>query len=138
MSEDWVALTVAASELDRGGIELWNTTIAEHEYLNYSQRLILLEACRSKDRLDKLNEILRGDAETWMTLRDGTDEATLVIDAAASLTDKTQNTMAKLIATLRLPDASGQSKGNRAGRVQATGARGANGSSVRDRLRSVT
>jgi len=51
-----------------------------------ASRLLLEEACRSADRLERLDEILRGDVDAWMTLRlprgESDDELVLHIDSA--------------------------------------------------------
>ena len=64
-----------------------------------------MEACRAKDRLDKLDAILRGDVESWchVDLPDAGD-LTLVINSALREANTTANLMKQLLAALRLPD----------------------------------
>lgn len=112
-------------ELGSGGRELWVAISADHE-LDAVQKVQLLEACRAKDRLDKLDRILSGEADVWATLVHGTrtDDYELKIDAALSQANATANLMKQLLAALRLPDAqSGK-------RPQYRGARGAQAPSV--------
>lgn len=90
-----------------GGRSLWRAVVGEHD-LDATQLVQLEEACRAKDRLDKLDDLLRGDVDTW---------ARLVVDAASdgqvfelrltqALTqaNATANVMKQLLAALRLPD----------------------------------
>ena len=113
-------MTETPDSLDAGGRSLWEAITAEHQ-LDAGQLAQLLEACRAKDRLDRLDVVLRGDTDTWMRLthRLNTDDYELKIDAALSQANATANVMKQLLAALRLPDA----KTGR--RPQARNARGA-------------
>lgn len=105
--------------LGSGGRELW-LSITEHD-LDAAQLVLLLEACRTKDRLDKLDELLRCDTEVWATLvhRLRTDDYELKIDSALSEARQQANVLKQLLVSLRLPDeASGK-------KPQHRGARGA-------------
>lgn len=106
--------------LDKGGRALWRSIAADHD-LDVMQRVQLEEACRAKDRLDKLDLILRGDAETWATIthRTQTDDYELKIDDALTKANATANLMKQLLAAMRLPDAATGKK------PQYRGARGA-------------
>lgn len=112
--------------LGTGGARLWTDITAAHD-LDPAQRVQLLEACRAKDRLDKLDSLLRGDVETWarlvFKLNSGGDTYELVIDAALSRANDTANLLKQLLAALRLPDASGK-------RPQYRGPRGAQAPTV--------
>lgn len=92
--------------LGSGGRALWQAVTTEHD-LDAPQRVTLEEACRAKDRLDKLDEILRGDVDTWATLVHDlrTEDYELKVDAALSQANTTANLMKQLLAALRLPDA---------------------------------
>lgn len=106
--------------LGSGGRSLWKAITEAHE-LDATQLVQLEEACRAKDRLDRLDEVLRGDAEVWMSLAGDSDHMTcsLRIDAALGKANETANLMKQLLAALRLPDeATGK-------RPQYRGARGA-------------
>jgi hypothetical protein len=96
---------MAPDDLARGGRELWAAIDEAHE-LDATQRVQLLEACRAKDRLDKLDELLRGDADVWARLvhRVNSEDYELKIDAALSQANATANLMKQLLAALRLPD----------------------------------
>jgi hypothetical protein len=111
--------------LGPGGTSLWTAIDGEHD-LDAAQKVQLLEACRAKDRLDRLDQILRGDTTAWMRLTHNlrTEDYELRIDAALAQANATANQMKQLLAALRLPDpATGK-------RPQYRGARGAQKPSV--------
>lgn len=106
------------------GQALWKSVSDDHE-LDAVQFAQLTEACRQKDRLDKLDDLLRGEVDTWAEIatdREG-EPISLRIDSAVKLANETANTMKQLLAALRLPDAAGK-------RPQRRGARGAQSPSV--------
>lgn len=108
--------------LGSGGRALWRKITADHE-LDAAQQVQLEEACRAKDRLDKLDDLLRGDVDTWAKLVVDVDSGgnvfELRITQALPQANATANLMKQLLAALRLPDeASGK-------RPQHRGARGA-------------
>lgn len=116
----------APTGLDVGGRALWKSITDDHE-LDAAQLVQLTEACRAKDRLDKLDDLLRGDVDTWATLHldpnsDG-QVYELRITAALQRANDTANLLKQLLAALRLPDAAGK-------RPQRRGARGAQAPSV--------
>src|SRR5215467_7749080 len=67
-----------------------------------ASRLILLgEACRLADRLDKLDELLRGDIRTWAQLVDrGSGARVLLIDEAASEARSTAGALRMILGQL--------------------------------------
>ncbi|MFV2094838.1 hypothetical protein ACFHW1_05015 [Micromonospora sp. LOL_014] len=91
--------------LGTGGRALWRDIVRDHD-LDAPQRVQLHEACRAKDRLDKLDALLRGDVGSWARLTHDlrTEDYELRIDAALSAANNTANLMKQLIAALRLPD----------------------------------
>lgn len=95
----------APSTLGAGGRSLWNAIDSAHD-LNAVQRVQLEEACRAKDRLDRLDQILSGDMDVWAYLTHDlrTESYELKIDAALTQANATANLMKQLIAALRLPD----------------------------------
>ena len=92
--------------LSAGGRSLWRAITSEHD-LDAPQQVQLLEACRAKDRLDKLDELLRGDVDTWVEIEvDNEGEpVALTVDKALDKANTTANLMKQLLAALRLPDA---------------------------------
>lgn len=92
--------------LGSGGQRLWDAITTDHDDLTATQLVQLEEACRAKDRLDRLDLILGGDVDTWMAVMHNarTEDYELKIDAALSQANATANLMKQLIAALRLPD----------------------------------
>lgn len=107
-----------------GGSALWESITDAHPDLDAVQLVQLTEACRMKDRLDKLDELLRGDVAAWADLVDGTDgeSMVLVINGALDKANTTANTMKQLLAAMRLPDAAGKRPQQRGGARGAYGA----------------
>lgn len=95
--------------LGAGGSALWDAVTGAHT-LDAVQVVQLVEACRAKDRLDKLDELLRGDIDVWarLTHRTRTEDYELQIDDAAKLANATANLLKQLVAALRLSDESGK------------------------------
>lgn len=96
----------APASLSTGGRSLWRSIADSHD-LDAAQRVQLLEACRAKDRLDKLDALLRGDVDTWAEIMtdDYAQPVSLRIDAALAQANTTANLLKQLLAALRLPDA---------------------------------
>lgn len=110
--------------LSAGGRNLWKAVTEAHE-LDAVQEVTLLEACRSKDRLDKLDDLLRGDVDVWSRLVHDTrtEDYELKIDGALSQANSTANLLKQLLAALRLPDEAGkkpQQRGGARGAYSAT------------------
>lgn len=97
--------TDAPDGLGAGGRRLWDAITDEHE-LDISQQVQLEEACRAKDRLDRLDALLRGDLDSWLSIQEFDDgrPSVLVISSALTQANATANLMKQLIAALRLPD----------------------------------
>lgn len=123
--------------LGAGGRALWLALTADHD-LDASQLVTLLEACRSKDRLDKLDDILRGDSDTWMKLvldvRSDGQVFELRLTQALTQANATANLLKQLLAALRLPDAAGKKPQQRGG---ARGAYSPGGKSTPARVSSL-
>lgn len=118
------AKRTAPTGLGSGGRSLWREITGEHD-LDAMQVAQLTEACRMKDRLDRLDELLRGDVDAWAEIAVSNDgePISLRIDSAVKLANETANTMKQLLAALRLPDAQGK-------RPQQRGPRGAQAPTV--------
>lgn len=102
--------------LGPGGLGLWRSITAEYE-LDAVQEVLLEEACRAKDRCDRLDELLQGDGEPVWARLPGFEltVGSVVLNEA----NRSGDLMKQLLAALRLPDA-------RTGRrPQRRGARGA-------------
>jgi hypothetical protein len=99
-----MAATRMPAGLSTGGRALWKS-ITDLHVLDPVQEVQLLEACRAKDRLDQLDQLLRGDADTWCRLvGDDMGGLELVIDKALDRANTTANLFKQLLAALRLPD----------------------------------
>lgn len=98
---------------------MWRSVTGVYD-LDATQVVQLEEACRAKDRLDKLDRILRADVDTWATLApDVTGQVVEVrVTQALVQANATANLMKQLLAALRLPDETGK-------RPQFRGPRGA-------------
>jgi cyanate lyase len=97
----------APDDFGTGGATLWCEITGTHE-LDAAQLVQLTEACRAKDRLDKLDLVLRGDVEAWMSTQ------------ALNQANATANLMKQLLAAMRLPDEAGRKPQRRSARgVQA-------------------
>lgn len=95
----------APNGLAAGGKFLWRSITDAHE-LDAAQLVQLTEACRAKDRLDRLDALLRGEVESWARLivDEELGEATLIVNNALDKANVTANVMKQLLAALRLPD----------------------------------
>lgn len=103
MTEDHKPAT-APRGLGKGGRALWRSIATDYD-LDVVQRVQLEEACRAKDRLDKLDAVLRGDVDVWMTLNvDEIGDARLEISGALTQANSTANLMKQLLAAMRLED----------------------------------
>lgn len=96
--------TKSPAGLGPGGRALWKKIADEHD-LDVAQEVQLEEACRAKDRLDKLDALLRGEVDVWVRIVETEFGSDLRIDAALSQANATANLMKQLLAALRLPDA---------------------------------
>jgi hypothetical protein len=117
----------APAGLGTRGRKLWREVTAGYgELEDKPAELVLLEeACRTADRLEKLDELLRGDVDAWIRIRfprPRREDETLVlnVDGALSEARQQQNIFKQLVAALRLPD---EKSGKRP--QQRGGARGA-------------
>lgn len=82
-----------------GGDALWVALYSEGMAGNHEA--LLVEACRAKDRLDKLDAILRGDVDTWTRLVSTHDgEYEIRIDDALVKANSTATSLRQLIAVL--------------------------------------
>ncbi|MFI8778236.1 hypothetical protein ACIGH6_14285 [Brachybacterium paraconglomeratum] len=111
----------APKGLGARGRRLWREITEAHE-LDPMQVVLLEEACRCADRLDKLEEKLSGREDAWAHLLSRTDLGDaddhvieLRIDSALSEARQQQNVFKQLLASLRLPDAAGARPQQRGG-----------------------
>jgi len=88
--------------LSGGGLSLWQAVDGDHD-LDACQRVTLLEACRAKDRLDRLDAMARGGSEVWAEV----GIHSLSVDPGRCA-NQTADLLKQLLASLRLPDQSGR------------------------------
>ncbi|SKF61369.1 Uncharacterised protein [Mycobacteroides abscessus subsp. abscessus] len=101
--------------LSSGGAALWEALTEAHD-LDTVQLVQLTEVCRMKDRLDKLDALLRGDIDAWALLMEREGQPTeLVVNSALDKANTTANQMKQLLAAMRLPDDVGKRPQQRGG-----------------------
>lgn len=96
----------APSGLGSRGRRLWRE-MWELTTFNPAERVLLEEACRIADRLEKLDDLLTGTAVDWIRLvesKGNPDRQEIVIDNALSESRQQANQLKQLVAALRLPD----------------------------------
>jgi len=122
----------APSGLKVKGERLWRELHALHE-LDPVQTVLLEEACRIADRLDRLDLLVGGRATAWARLLPTDDDRVmeLTIDGAVAEARQQATVLKQLLAALRLPDvASGarpQQRGGARGSYTPSGAAGRRG-----------
>lgn len=102
-------MTTAAA-FGEGGKALWEESFGEE--LTQRQVAILTEACRARDRLDKLDRLLSGEVDVWARLVHSvrTEDYELHIDDALQKANTTATTLRLLLA--ELPAVKPKSKGS--------------------------
>ncbi|WP_420123195.1 hypothetical protein [Nakamurella sp.] len=60
------------------GRRLWKQLADDGPPLKPAERVLAEEACRTADRLDTLDRILRGDEDSWMRFRSMNEDGTVV------------------------------------------------------------
>ena len=93
------------SGLATRGRKLWRELTAEHT-IPAAELVLLEEACRIADRLDRLDAILTDPDASWLRLRvsEDTAEVTVTVDAVLSEARQQANVLKQLITALRIPD----------------------------------
>ncbi|MET8147631.1 hypothetical protein ACIBSW_06860 [Actinoplanes sp. NPDC049668] len=99
-------MTMAPAGLDKRGRKLWqDVTAAPGARFGPLELLLLAEACRTADRLERLDGVIRGKGNEWITLAaelEGRSEVAVVIDAALSEARQQQGRLTSIVAELRL------------------------------------
>jgi hypothetical protein len=91
----------APSGLGKRGRALWRDLTKDRE-LGPSAGALATEICRIADRLERLDEVLRGDADVWFSIKapERGGELTVVVDNALSEARQQAATLRQLVATL--------------------------------------
>lgn len=100
--------------LGRSGRRLSRDVAAAHD-LDPVQLVLLHEACRAKDRLDRLDALIRTASSVWGEVGTAHGSVVLTVDAPLAKANTTANVMKQLIAAMRLPDESGRRPPRRGG-----------------------
>lgn len=82
-------------------------SVSAVDELDALQEVLLVEACRAKDRADKLNALLAGDVEVWARVgadADAEGPVQVRMDAVMRLANRNSLLIAQLLGALRLPD----------------------------------
>lgn len=77
-----MSVWVAPEEFGPGGAALKESLDAPGD--DAATRALIVEACRAKDRLDRLNLITSGDESAWCRIFTGEGEVVLKLDTAVS------------------------------------------------------
>jgi hypothetical protein len=95
---------VDAPILGNRGRRLWAQVTGEGPELRPGERVLLEEACRTADRLDVLDRILRGDVDSWMRLDTITPDGSVVrvvVNNALAEVRQQQIALKQILAELR-------------------------------------
>ena len=105
VTRDAVTPAVAGvPELAARGLRLWRDVAATGPELQPGERVLLEEACRTADRLDVLDRILRGDQESWMTFQALNEDGSMVrvvLNSVLAESRQQQVALKQLLAELR-------------------------------------
>ncbi len=102
------------SRFGEGGERLWEGLFSAT--LDPAQLALLTEACRIVDRLDKLDELISGDAETWIDIiaaRADPEIAEITINKPLAEARQQATTLKQILA--ELTKARGQAAGDEEG-----------------------
>ena len=104
-------------ELDARGRRLWQQVADEGPGLRPAERVLLEEACRTVDRLDRLDRMLRGDEAAWARFHSVNEDGSIVqvvINNLLSEARQQQVTLKQLLGELRQSRAPGKPTGQSA------------------------
>lgn len=90
--------------LGTAGRAMWDDGHSSHE-LSATESVLLLEACRMKDRLDRLDQLTRKKSTKWLAVQvpDG-PQLQLRVTSADTAANTAATAMKQLIAAVRFPD----------------------------------
>lgn len=124
------------SGLGKRGRRLWRDLTVDHDFPP-AELVLLEEACRLADRLDRLDMLIQGSDREWLTVlvspfsSEETVTVKLMISDPMSEARQSANILKQLLAALRIPDeVTGkrpQQRGGARGAYRASGAKTASG-----------
>lgn len=119
------AVTPGPPGLSTRGRRLWRQVVDDGPALRPAELVLLEEACRIADRLDRIESILSGSDEGWMRLRvsdDGT-EVTVTVDRVLAEARQQQVALKGLLAELRASrrESSGAPRRGQGGQARTSG-----------------
>ncbi|WP_051723711.1 hypothetical protein [Micromonospora chokoriensis] len=129
-----------APQLGTRGRRLWKQCTDDGAALKPAERVLLEEACRTADRLDTLDRILRGDEDAWMRFRSLNDDGSIVsvvVNNVLSEARQQQVALKALLAELRTSRSTAAGRAGGRGRPAApsSGKRGGAGvTDIADRI----
>ena len=120
------AVTVTAPDLGTRGRRLWHQITGDGPELRPAEQVLLEEACRSADRLDRLDRMLRGDEDAWIRFHSINEDGSIVqvvINNLLSEARQQQVAMKALLAELRTSRAEkpGVSRRGKGGQARTSG-----------------
>jgi hypothetical protein len=96
------------------GLALWTAITAKRD-LDAAGAILVEEACRIADRLEQLDELLRGEIAVWAQITDdyagGKRTTRVVLDDALGEARQQQNALRQILATLKLGSAEEKATG---------------------------
>jgi hypothetical protein len=98
------AAEAKAPTLGTRGRRLWRQLADDGPKLKPAERVLAEEACRTADRLDQLDRILRGDENAWMRLHSANEDGSIVkvvLNNALAEARQQQVALKALLAELR-------------------------------------
>jgi hypothetical protein len=106
------------------GARLWEKLTATARQ-DPAALVLIEEACRIADRLDRLDEVLRGTADAWLHLETNEDSGTVVVVVDRALSEARQQAIAlkQIITELRQAAGGAQQPGQGGGKADELAAR---------------
>ena len=102
-----------SEEFGRGGRRLFAQLSAPGN--DAATDALVVEACRAKDRLDRLNQITSGDEDSWARVFSGEGELVLKLDTAVSEQRQLSTVFRQLLAEVQRRQGSHVSDGEEDG-----------------------
>lgn len=86
------------------GTRLWREMHAEFDEFNPAETVLVEEACRMADRLDRLNALLVGDTALWEMVELPSGAVQVFVTGALAEARQQANVLKQIVTALRLPD----------------------------------